>query len=142
MVRAILGHPGKSVPEPKPKAEPAPTPGVEHIKDALDEVELALRSEIFDALEVTGVSTVMVEYSGSNDEGTVDQITSDGKLTSELKCLLTDFCWDTLVCWQHDGFWDGDPGGQGTMTFNVAERRIFWTHQANVITTEDTDYEV
>lgn len=132
----------------------------------LNDDATVLRDKVFDALAAAGIGSVEVSYTGSGDEGYIDDITArttDGTLlklsmvpfvhqriqdgepvgveTTTLKKVVEELCWDEIIGnSQWEGFWN-DDGGSGSMTFHVAERRITWEHSENVMTTEDYSYE-
>ena len=86
-----------------------------------------------------------VTYSGSNDEGYIDDITSDPPAPSldygtELYRQVQDEVYAVLE--QHHGGWEINEGSHGHITINVKERKAFLHHGEHVQTTTYYDSEV
>lgn len=126
---------------------------------------------IFARLTALGVGFVKAEYSGSGDSGQFDGFaiydaagvhTTDidldkpmgeedlllkvtAKLEDREHKQLTEYLesltWDAVDEAGHDGFWN-DNGGSGMWVIDVAARTIVLEHTNNVMTTEDSRYEV
>lgn len=99
-------------------------------------------------LKVVGIQKVVIEYSGSGDEGYIDDISVESldgssvdlELGNELYDLLRDEAHDLLSS-EHPG-WEINEGSQGHITINVSERKAFLHHGENTIKTHYYDMEV
>ena len=84
----------------------------------------------YDALEAAGIETLVVNYSGQNDEGYVEEMepTPDVDLDygGELYDLIQQQAYDVLE--QHCGGWEINEGSSGHITINVKERTALLHH--------------
>jgi hypothetical protein len=97
----------------------------------LPEVRADRREAVFRLLAGCGVATADAEYDGAGDEGCVGTITARGAggevipLPGEVEEAVGDFVSDTLP-----RGWEIDAGSDGTVTFDVAARRVRYAHYA------------
>jgi hypothetical protein len=109
---------------------------------ALDEAKLKFAAE-FAAL---GITHVTAEYSGSGDEGFIDDVTANKlkegeeldtdrceyfELPDELEERFKDFCYEEVLDYLHGGWMDGN-GANGKIVFNIAEKKLSIEHNAIV----------
>jgi hypothetical protein len=106
------------------------------------------KAAIFDALQVAGITRVVIEFEGSGDSGQMEQATAfqgeeeivafpkdpiqltnvefgDGKDTEaevSLRDAIETVAYELLG--QTHGSWEDGDGGSGTFTFDVAEQSI------------------
>lgn len=94
--------------------------------------ELEEGGSIWDALQAAGAVEAYVEYSGSGDDGQVEDVVvytqrnPDVVIEVPFTEALGEFVTEAL---QREGIdWYNDEGGYGTCTFNVGERRASIDH--------------
>lgn len=91
-----------------------------------------------------GYDRIIVNYSGSGDDGGVNSITISGikgdidlpatsPETSEEEDILAEFVYNKT------GADFNNEGSQGTFTFNIANLTYEFHHEDNIVRTEDTD---
>ena len=106
------------------------------------------KAAIFDALQVAGITRVVIEFEGSGDSGQMEQATAfrgeeeivpfpkecieitrvdfdeekDTREDVNLRDAIETIAYDLLEQ-THDG-WENNDGGFGTFTFDVAERSV------------------
>ena len=99
-------------------------------------------------IQVSGFSSLSIEYSGGGDSGSIGEINySTDSLSKEaqkqIDCLLDVVGWD-IAYGSHPGF-EINEGGQGTIDCQKNEDGV-WTlsihHEENIIQTECTEYEL
>ena len=91
----------------------------------------------YDELAEAGIEKVVVEYSGENDEGYVNDITprpESGVLDygTDLYRTIQDAAYDLLE--KEWGGWEINEGSTGTITIDVKERTTELKHGENVVT--------
>jgi hypothetical protein len=131
-------------------------------------MEKAQAQAIFDRMELLGIAKITAKYSGSEDSGQFDGFEcfdKNGALVDELlldKPLgedeqlrkvtarimnaedkkfteeLEQAAWDAVDGAGQGGFHNNE-GGEGTLNFDLAERRIWLTHANNTYTDRETD---
>lgn len=107
------------------------------------------RKSLLALLRERQVKTVTAEYSGSGDEGFIDDIIFDGgTIERKVQNQLNDFFWDELCNGRWSGFWDGEPGGSGSFTWDIETDQLAQNHnEYEIITIEhpatiiEADYE-
>lgn len=141
-------------------------------KDEAEAVDQRNRDRLFDALKAAGVETVVVEYSGYGDSGQIDSIDAEAKLDGHhvemeevrttwesardggyekihilnppqsysLRDVIEKFCYDKIE--EHHPGYENNEGGNGTFTFNVADRSIHYEHNDAYIEYEHSEHEV
>jgi hypothetical protein len=93
----------------------------------------------FDALAQAGIEKVVVTYSGSGDEGYIDDITAepvDLEYGTDLYQAIQEEA-DALLDSNYPG-WEINEGAHGDMTIMVKERQVF-LHHGTII--EHTEWE-
>lgn len=98
-------------------------------------------------LKEVGIAKVVIEYSGSDDEGYINDITVESldgasvdlELGNELYDLIRDEAYDLLS--SESPGWEINEGSQGHITILVAERKAFLHHGLNEIRTDYYDKE-
>lgn len=84
----------------------------------------------YDELAAAGIETVVIEYSGSNDEGYINEITATPEdavdYGTDLYRELESLAYDVLSS-RHGG-WEINEGSDGTITINVKERKAVLKH--------------
>jgi uncharacterized protein DUF6878 len=89
----------------------------------------------YEALEEAGLEVVKISYSGSNDEGFINEITieqpelpagADDSVGDDLYRVLERQAYDLLEV-KHGG-WEINEGAEGHITVNVKERKAFIHH--------------
>ena len=95
-----------------------------------EERRRAARVALLAALRALGVARVEVAYDGYADSGNIGGIATVPAEVDigAIRERLGDFAWDT-VCHLHPGF-EIDDGGEGTLTWEVAEDRMEVAHAA------------
>jgi hypothetical protein len=95
-------------------------------------------TELCEQLHAAGVAAVAVTYSGSGDEGNIDDVTASGPLSAggesgpevdlsdTLHDLVRDWVYDTLEGKQPG--WEINDGSQGTAVIDVAARTAQFDH--------------
>lgn len=88
---------------------------------------------------------VLIEYSGSGDEGYINDITAGPAIEglaidTELYQDLEDVAYDLLE--ENFGGWEINEGSAGTMTIDVKERKVSIHHGWTIETTEYEDKEI
>jgi len=87
------------------------------------------RKQLLETLRGLGVKSITAEYSGSGDEGFIDDIIFDGgTMDRAVQNDLNDFFWDELCNGRWTGFWNGEPGGFGTFTWDIATDKLAQNH--------------
>lgn len=82
------------------------------------------RTELLHKLRDLRISEVVVKYSGSGDEGFIDQISPNPPEVEGLE----DFFWEDVIGFtSHSGFHNGD-GGFGTIVWNIETDSIRMQH--------------
>jgi hypothetical protein len=96
-------------------------------------------------LKAKGVHTVKVEYSGSGDGGSVDEVICACKdieepieIGEELHGLLIDAA-NQLIDEKHAG-WENNDGGFGTMKLDVSTGEFEWVHNENYTASDTNTY--
>lgn len=96
------------------------------------------RTEILESLRALNITKVTAHYSGSGDDGFIDEIDFEpGEPGQPMRRDLDDFFWEEVIQDHHQGFHNGD-GGFGTITWNIATDKI--TLQHNVYITDSRAY--
>jgi hypothetical protein len=102
----------------------------------------------WEALEQAGLEIVKIEYSGSSDEGFVNEIVvvkpevpagMDASVPHSLYQPLENQAYDLLEG-KHPG-WEINEGSQGDITLNVKERKVELHHGENYESTNWSDDE-
>lgn len=97
---------------------------------------MSSRTELLHKLRDLRISEIVVNYSGSGDEGWIDEINPNPREVEGLE----DFFWEEVIgSTSHDGFHNGD-GGYGTITWNIEADSIRMQH--NDYFTDVTVHEV
>ena len=96
--------------------------------------------EIYDRLGA--FKKILITYSGSNDEGYVDEIRPEPEvegfgISYELQRELEDAAYAVLE--KHYAGWEINEGAHGHMTIDVLERKVFLHHGTIVEHTEWED---
>lgn len=87
------------------------------------------RTEILESLRALNITKVTAHYSGSGDEGFIDEIDFEpGEPGQPMRRDLDDFFWDVLCNSQWSGFWDGEPGGYGQISWDVTTDKMKLQH--------------
>lgn len=87
------------------------------------------REELLQKLRDLRISEVRVEYSGSGDEGYIDEINfHPGEPEEHMRRLLDDFFWEEIIQMHHDGF-HNDNGGYGTVIWNIEDDKLTLHHR-------------
>jgi len=90
------------------------------------------RQTLLDVLRAIKATEVTVQYSGSDDEGFIDEVECDVEMAGSLDDELRNFFWDEVIgSTQYDGFHNGD-GGFGIITWDIATDKIKMNHNAYV----------
>jgi hypothetical protein len=90
------------------------------------------RQSLLTALRAIKATEATVQYSGSDDEGFIDEIETDVEIDGSLYDELSNFFWDEVIgSTQYDGFHNGE-GGFGTITWDIATDKIKMNHHAYV----------
>lgn len=101
------------------------------------------RKQLLETLRGLRVTEVVAEYSGSGDEGFIDDIIfTGGTLPQATQNDLNDFFWDQLVDSRWSGFWDGEPGGYGKMIWNIVTDRLGVHHTEYMIESKSHDEDI
>ena len=98
--------------------------------------------------QAVGIAKVVIEYSGSDDEGYINEISvesldgksTDVELSYELYEVIRDEAHDLLD--SESPGWEINDGAQGHITIVVAERKAYLHHGLNEITTHYYDKEI
>jgi hypothetical protein len=91
------------------------------------------REELLARLKELDITQVRASYSGSGDEGFIDQIEfTPYEPAMAMRRDLDDFFWEEVIgaTW-HEGFHNGD-GGYGTITWDIAADKIVLQHNAYI----------
>lgn len=83
------------------------------------------------ALQSIDVTKVTTLYSGSGDEGYIDEVAGDKPIGDDLRRVLFNFFWDVISSTQWNGFHNGD-GGFGEIVWDITTDRITLSHNAYV----------
>ncbi len=108
----------------------------------LPEVRADDREAVFRLLAERGAATAEAEYDGSGDEGYVGAVTARGPdgsvvaLPREAEEAVRDFVFATLP----EG-WEIDGGGDGVVTFEVADRRVRYAHFSRYVEVNCDEWE-
>lgn len=99
----------------------------------------------YSALARMGVTYVVIEYSGANDEGWINEINPQGlpdevNLSEGMHSTLHDTAYALLE--RYHGGWEINEGSVGTITVDVAARKAHIHHGDAVEHYEWTDTEV
>ena len=87
------------------------------------------RNELLQELRDLRISEIRVEYSGSGDEGFIDDIEARGDVVvGDLYRSLEDFLWEEVIQQHHDGFHNND-GGYGTLIWNIEADKMTLHHR-------------
>lgn len=99
----------------------------------------------YDALQELGIESVKITYSGSGDEGYIDEI----ETTPETEAVQ--YRNDHYEEIENEAYsilenkwpgWEINEGSHGAITVNVKERKAVLHHGHNIMTTEWQDSEV
>ena len=114
-----------------------------------DPKHLRAKSLIVNAMKQAGISTAVIEYSGSGDSGNVDDVTFtpevDARVTIEdedvsLNEAVRDFA-NELIDSEHSGY-ENDDGGSGTITINAETNLVTWEHLDYYTESDRSEYEL
>jgi hypothetical protein len=99
---------------------------------------------VFDELKTLDVTHVTVEYSGSGDEGQINDVVAfknkeEKNIPKLLNEAIQSLCWDYLEA-DHGG-WEINDGASGTFTFNVATQKIHLEHHTYYTASEVSEAE-
>ena len=94
----------------------------------------------YEELAEAGIEKVVVEYSGSGDEGYINEIIAEPvgiEYRDELYDLIRDVAYDLL----EDNYagWEINEGSQGEITLVVSEQKAYLHHGTIIETTEYED---
>lgn len=84
-----------------------------------------------------GITEVRLSYSGSGDEGYIDDYWFTPNLDTPHPVMqrLEDWAYDVLE--QHFGGWEINEGSSGTITMDVVNQKATISHDENVIVTNN-----
>ena len=101
------------------------------------------RKQVLETLRGLGVTEVVAEYSGSGDEGFIDDILfTGGTMSRKVQNQLNDFFWDMLCDSSWSGFWNGEPGGYGKMVWNIVTDKMAIHHTEYVMDEKTHDEDI
>jgi hypothetical protein len=107
------------------------------------------KNAIIDAMRAEGISKIVIEYSGSGDEGGIDSIemeraenAPEQTLRNDLDLFVVPDSGVRVATSLHQaaelfaenlmygtyGSWQDNEGGSGTMTFDAASNAVLWDH--------------
>lgn len=95
--------------------------------------------EIFDELVRLGVGEVKIEYSGSGDEGFINDVTATGLGgDSDLEISVGDLHgslenWAYGVLEEHHPGWEINEGSDGNIVLNVSTRKATLNYNENIV---------
>ena len=117
---------------------------------------------IFDALDQTNITSVIVDFDGGGDSGQIEQITpyrgdeacdwpecnihiqdldmdgGDVLLTQDMREAIETLCYDILE--DREGGWENNDGAFGTFSFDAATRKVTLDFNARYTTYETTEH--
>lgn len=87
------------------------------------------RTSLLTALRSNNITQVIANYSGSGDEGFIDEINfKPAEPDQPLRRLVDDFFWEDVIGGSnYDGFHNND-GGYGTITWDITADKLVLHH--------------
>ena len=86
------------------------------------------REDLLTKLRDLGITQVNCYYSGSGDEGFIDEIDfKPAEPDQPIRRDLDDFFWEEIIQMHHEGFHNND-GGYGSLVWNIETDKITLHH--------------
>lgn len=101
---------------------------------------IADKVAIIKKLHAMGAEKCTVEYSGSGDDGMIDEVFAEKgrkrlELDKELSDMVEEFAYEALST--YFGGWELNDGSTGSLIISVPDKEVTIHHNQNVMTVEE-----